>query len=106
MGLSNKLKLMFRRPGPPEIVVWKGGPFLEGYVNGVMVGKVMKVSPIFVTGETERVCLRFQHHTILLSEVEAVDIGWEMLKDSERKAEREKRDAPADWMATPTDKAP
>ncbi|HUV04654.1 MAG TPA: hypothetical protein VMX94_06055 [Armatimonadota bacterium] len=105
MGLSNKVKLMFQRPGPPEIKVWKGGPFLEGYVNGVMVGKVMKVSPIFVDGDTERVCLRFAHHTILLTAEEAVDIGWEMLKDSERKAEREQRAEPADWMA-PTDKTP
>lgn len=93
MGLSKKLLLVVDRPGPPEIKVWKGGPFLEGYVNGVMVGKAMKLSDIFVIDDTERACIRFAHHTILLTEEEAINIRWEYFQDNEHRNERAQRDA-------------
>lgn len=89
MGFSSERKLLVDRDG---VRVYKGGPFLEVYVGDIVIGKLMKMSPIIVADDSERYCLRLKHFTLLLTDEEAIDIRWEYQADEERRAAREDRD--------------
>jgi hypothetical protein len=101
-GVYKKGKLLVDRQGDLTIQVYKFGPFLEIYVNKVLVGKVMKKTPIYCTDaamqneEVSGECLAVKNHIILLTVEEVDNINLEFILDAERKEAGNRKPIPQD----------
>jgi hypothetical protein len=92
MTLSKNLRIVVDRKTNPTVKVMKGGPFFEGYIDGVLIGKVMTTATVHIPTGTDCAdrCLRYKHHVILLTEQELADINYELHTDAEKREQRDK----------------
>lgn len=84
-GISKKLTLLVHRDAfqlggtnyHRQLDVYQAGPFLEVYIDDLIIGKVRKLEPVCtptdITGIAE-LCIKLTNYVILLTEEELIDI--------------------------------
>lgn len=86
-GISAKLTLLVHRDSTKigatstskPLDIYRAGPFIEVYIDNLMIGKVRKLEPVCAPENLDiaELCIKLPNYTILLTEEELLNIQFD-----------------------------